>query len=74
MSKTTYAWCFSHGQLHTFPADTDPWCTAQWVPFSARSEEEALEGKVMSYGDAIFLDDLPYDKKLEVLEIRNTWD
>lgn len=69
--KQGYAWCFSHGTLHTF--DAEPWCTADWVPFSARSEEEALEGKAAAYGDVKFFDDLPYDKKLEVLEIRKTW-
>lgn len=74
MPKTTYAWCFSHGLLHTFPAGTDPWCTGNWVPFSARSEAEALEGKTMSYGDAVFFDDLTGDQKLEVLGIRDTWD
>lgn len=74
MPKTTYAWCFSHGLLHTFPAASDPWCTGKWVPFSARSEEEALEGKAMSYGEAVFFDDLAYDQKLEVLEIGDTRD
>lgn len=74
MPKTIYAWCFSHGLLHTFPGGTDPWCLAHWVPFSVRSETEAMEAKVAAFGDAVFFDDLPHDLKLEVLEICNTWD
>lgn len=73
MPKPTYAWCFDHGVLHKFDPDAAPWCTANWVGFNARSEKEALEAKVMAYGDVLFFDDLPYDKKLEVLEIRETW-
>lgn len=72
-AKTTYAWCFAHGQLHTFPADTEPWCTAHWVPFAVNSEAAALEAKAFAFGDAVFFDDLPTDLKLEVLEIANAW-
>lgn len=72
MPRVVYVWCFDHGMPHTF--ETTLWCTGNWVPFSARSEEEVAEAKALSYGDARFFDDLPYDKKLEVLEIRNTWD
>ncbi|MEW1548461.1 hypothetical protein [Streptomyces tsukubensis] len=37
------------------------------------SEEQAMESKQYAYGDAAFFDDLPGDKKLEVIEIRETW-
>jgi hypothetical protein len=73
MPTVTFAWCFSHGRLHKFAPDVEPWCTGNWVAFVARSEEEAMEAKVASYGEAVSFDDLPYDKKLEVLDIRNTW-
>ncbi|MFJ9378928.1 hypothetical protein [Streptomyces sp. NPDC101455] len=73
LSSTTYAWCFDHGTLHHFLAQGEPWCTAAWVPFTATSEEQALEAKQHAYGDARFFNDLPRDKQLEVLEIRETW-
>lgn len=72
LSSTTYAWCFSHGTLHCFTPD-EPWCTALWVAFRVTSEEQAMESKQYAYGDAAFFDDLPGDKKLEVIEIRETW-
>ena len=70
---TTFAWCFDHGTLHQFNGDTEPWCTANWVAFRASTEEQAIEGKAAAYGDAKFFDQLTYDQKLEVLEIRDTW-
>ncbi|MFI1700416.1 hypothetical protein ACH419_31165 [Streptomyces bobili] len=73
MSSTTYAWCFDHGTLHHFHAPDEPWCTAAWVPFRAASEEQAMEAKQHAYGDARFFDELPGDKQLEVIEIRETW-
>ena len=69
-----YAWCFSHGTLHQFARDTEPWCTANWVPFTASTKEVALASKAAAYGDVVFLEDLPYDQKVEVLEIRRGWD
>ncbi|WP_127468743.1 hypothetical protein [Streptomyces sp. B27] len=63
-----YAWCFSHGVLHTFPAGDIPWCTAVWVAFTAATEAEALASKHAAYGDAQFLDGLPVDKQIEVIE------
>lgn len=74
MPKTAYAWCFSHGLLHAFPADADPWCTGHWVSLSNQSEEAALKKKAAYYGGAAFLEDLPYETKLEVLEIGDTRD
>jgi len=68
-----YAWCCDHGVLHTFPHGADPWCSAAWVPFAAATAEEAAEAKQAAYGDALFLDALPSEKQLEVLEIRATW-
>jgi len=68
-----YAWCFDHGTLHRFHADEKPWCSAAWVSFAAPTEELALDAKHAAYGDAVFLDQLPLDKQLEVIEIRETW-
>jgi hypothetical protein len=68
LSSTTYAWCFDHGTLHRLLAPEKPWCTAAWVPLHATSEEEAMEAKQHAYGDARFLDELPRDKQLEVIE------
>ncbi|WP_371792891.1 hypothetical protein OG285_31620 [Streptomyces sp. NBC_01471] len=68
-----YAWCFDHGTLHRFLAQDDPWCTAAWVPFTAASEDQALIAKQCAYGDARFFNELPGDKQLEVIEIRETW-
>jgi hypothetical protein len=72
-ASPTYAWCFSHGQLHTFAADESPWCTATWVPFTAATKEQALEAKRAAYGEAQFLDALTLEQQVEVIEIRETW-
>ncbi|MCG8969116.1 hypothetical protein [Streptomyces sp. CL12-4] len=42
-------------------------------PFAAATAEEAAEAKQAAYGGALFLDALPSEKQLEVLEIRATW-
>ncbi|MGA4864144.1 hypothetical protein ACPB9J_16005 [Streptomyces lavendulocolor] len=62
-----YAWCFDHGTLHRFPGG-NAWCTATWIPFTAATEEAALEAKQAAWGDARFLDDLPVEQQLDVLE------
>ncbi|MFI5649920.1 hypothetical protein ACIA71_01705 [Streptomyces anulatus] len=69
MNITRYAWCFSHGVLHTFPTGTVPWCTATWVAFIAATEADALAAKHAAYGDAQFLGELPIEKQIEVIEI-----
>ncbi|MFJ3213547.1 hypothetical protein [Streptomyces flaveolus] len=43
------------------------------MPFAAATAEEAAEAKQAAYGDALFLEALPSEKQLEVLEIRATW-
>ncbi|MFE6813565.1 hypothetical protein [Streptomyces sp. NPDC057675] len=43
------------------------------MPFTAPSEDQALQAKQYAYGDARFLDELPVEKQLEVIEIRETW-
>lgn len=68
MRTAHYAWCFSHGALHTFPVDHTPWCTAVWIAFTATNEAEALTSKHAIYGDAQFLDELPVEKRIEVIE------
>ncbi|MYX14398.1 hypothetical protein GTY67_13430 [Streptomyces sp. SID8374] len=69
MRTAHYAWCFSHGVLHTFPVGDTPWCTATWVAFTAATETDALASKRAAYGDAQFLDELPIEKQIEVIEI-----
>lgn len=69
MRKILFAWCFDHGAMHHFPIDTQPWCTAAWVAFTAGSEEQAIEAKRAAYGDTRFLHELPAAKQLEIIEI-----
>jgi len=69
MDRLTHAWCFSHGRMHTFDADETPWCTASWVAFAVTGELQALEAKQAAYGGARFLNELPVEKQLEVMEI-----
>ncbi|NED75375.1 hypothetical protein G3I51_24230 [Streptomyces sp. SID9944] len=69
VDRTTYAWCFDHGTTHQFRAGDEPWCTAAWVAFTATTAEDAEQAKKAAYGDARFLDQLPADKQLEVIEI-----
>ncbi|WP_333742682.1 hypothetical protein [Streptomyces ardesiacus] len=73
IDRTTYAWCFDHGTTHQFRAGEEPWCTAAWVAFTVASEADVIEAKEAAYGDARFFDQLPGDKKLEVIDIRHTW-
>ncbi|MCX5137613.1 hypothetical protein OOK06_36710 [Streptomyces sp. NBC_00340] len=67
--QPTFAWCFSHGTMHRFQPDTDPWCTANWVAFTATAEDTALKAKTHAYGNARFLHELPVEQQLEVIEI-----
>lgn len=68
MNITRYAWCFSHGVLHTFREGDTPWCTATWIAFTATTRTDALAAKHAAYGDAQFLHDLPVEKQVEVIE------
>lgn len=52
-----YAWCFSHGALHTFDPAT-PWCTALWVWLAGDNPSDAEADKHHRYGRAVFLHDL----------------
>jgi hypothetical protein len=61
----TYAWCFDHGRLHYF--DRDPWCTARWVPLAGANLGEAIADKTARFGDAIFIDQLPAERQLELI-------
>lgn len=65
----TYAWCFSHGRMHTFYSDREPWCTAMWAPVSGDTEEAALAAKRERYGDAQFIHHLPLGGQAEVHRI-----
>jgi hypothetical protein len=69
---TWYAWCFSHGRLHHFtPSSEYPdgaWCTAHWSRLNGTSEDEALADKSARYGDTQFLDALPLDVQVAVID------
>lgn len=66
--STDFAWCFSHGLLHHFQRGADPWCTAFWVPLDADTEEGAMAVKSDLYGQAQFIDGLPLEQQLEIME------
>ncbi|MBT2430550.1 hypothetical protein J7F02_34510 [Streptomyces sp. ISL-112] len=68
MRTAHYAWCFSHGMLHAFPEGDTPWCTANWIAFTATTRLDALAAKHAAYGDAQFLHDLPADQQIEIIE------
>ena len=63
-----FAWCFSHGRLHRFPAPTEPWCTAHWAPLSGSTEAEACADKERRYGSAMFIDGLPGEQQLALID------
>lgn len=66
--QPAFAWCFSHGTMHRFQPDVEPWCTASWIGFTATTEATALEAKQHAYGEARFLHELPVQQQLEVIE------
>lgn len=64
---TRYAWCFSHGRLHTFSTDRNPWCTATWTWLHGDTETTATANKTAKYGDAQFLHQLPQEQQINVM-------
>ncbi|ARX81567.1 hypothetical protein SMD44_00965 [Streptomyces alboflavus] len=64
-----YAWCFSHGLLHRFADGPEPWCTATWTWIDGATEDEAQAAKKQRFGNARFLDELPGEQQLELLDI-----
>lgn len=66
-AKGPYAWCFSHGVLHHFPASSTPWCSATWAWLAGESSEDALAAKTARFGEARFLDALPPTDQLALL-------
>ncbi|WP_369383219.1 hypothetical protein [Streptomyces sp. cg36] len=64
----TYAFCFSHGDLHVFRGE--PWCTAAWVTLSGSTRDEALQDKRHRFGEARFVDGLSLEQQVEVLRLR----
>lgn len=62
----TFAWCFSHGLMHTF--DGEPWCTASWVVLDASDKATAHAVKLARFGDAQFMRDLPFEIQIEVAD------
>jgi len=71
-SPLSFAWCFSHGRMHFFAEDQEPWCTATWVPLAAGSEDKALAEKQRRYGDAQFLDQLPLEQQVAIINQQET--
>jgi hypothetical protein len=67
--KIRFAWCFDHGTMHHFPEGDEPWCSAAWVAFTATTETDAVEAKQAAYGDVQYLDELPGEQQLEIIEI-----
>jgi hypothetical protein len=67
--KMRFAWCFDHGTMHRFPEGDEPWCTAAWIAFTATTQEEADAAKQAAYGDVQYLDELPGEQQLEIIEI-----
>ncbi len=65
--RERWAWCFSHGAVHYFGADQGPWCTATWVWLNGATEAEALADKGARFGDARFLDQLPNEQQLAII-------
>lgn len=63
----TYAWCFSHGTMHTFGVD-GAWCTADWVDLGTSNEASAERIKQDHFGDARFMNDLPIEAQEAVIE------
>lgn len=61
-----YAWCFSHGRMHTFWPDREPWCTALWVRVAGITEDEAEAAKRERFGDARFMHDLPVEEQVVI--------
>lgn len=53
-----YAWCFSHGLMHTFE-NADPNCDGTWVYLEGTNRQEAWADKNRRYAQAAFLRDLP---------------
>lgn len=62
-----WAWCFSHGRMHTFRGD--PWCGAMWAPLDGATEDEALAEKRQLFGDAQFDDALPMDVRVVLIHL-----
>lgn len=62
-----FAWCFSHGTMHHFPAGEEPWCTASWVWLAGLTREQAEASKQAAYGDARFLHELPAREQLAII-------
>lgn len=72
MPEPTYAWCFDHGRLHIFrltESNPDPWCTANWMPLTGATEDEALADKQQRYEDAQFIHHLDEDQQWHVIEV-----
>jgi len=64
-----YAWCFSHGFMHTFDPEM-PWCTATWVWLDGDFKDQAASDKQQRYGDAKFLHELPdTEAQLAVMDL-----
>jgi hypothetical protein len=68
MSTPIQAWCFSHGRMHTFDSLNGAWCTASWVDLGTRYAAVAEQRKRDHFGDARFMDELPLEAQVAVIE------
>ena len=64
----SYAWCFDHGRLHHFT--NGAWCTAAWTPLAGTTKAQAMADKTTRYGDAIYIDQLPLEQQVKLVNER----
>ncbi len=63
-----YAWCFSHGRMHTFGDINGAWCTGHWVDLGTHFRVSAEDRKEAHFGDARVLHELPLEAQQAVIE------
>lgn len=66
LPSRNFAWCFDHGGLHNWHGK-NPWCTALWVSLKGDNEQAALTEKAKQFGDARFIDQLPFDQQSDLI-------
>ncbi|MFJ4902827.1 hypothetical protein [Streptomyces sp. NPDC088727] len=65
--KVIFAWCFSHGRLHIFTTEAEPWCTALWTSLAGADRDEALRDKQERFGDAVFEGQLSQEQRVRLI-------
>ncbi|MEV7675158.1 hypothetical protein [Streptomyces sp. NPDC088752] len=54
--------------MHRYRTTDGPWCTAHWVELEATTTTEALDDKERKYKHARFLDELPGEQQMEIID------